>query len=465
MKVTFHGAAGTVTGSQHLLSLDGRQVLLDCGLFQGRREETYARNRNFPFDPRALDAVVLSHAHMDHSGNLPNLVVSGFGAEIHCTHATRDLCSAMLQDSGSIQESDAAWVSRHRQEQGLAPVEPLYTVDDAVAALKLFQGHPYGRPFDVAPGVRATYYDAGHILGSALTLLELREGERALRLLYTGDLGRKNLPILRDPEPVPDVDVLIIESTYGDREHSAVTDAEEGLRDAVREIARTGGKIIIPAFAVGRAQEIVYSLHQMADRHEIPDMPIYVDSPLAINVSEIFRLHPECYDAETAQFIRKDPHGNAFGFDRLTYVYSTDESKKLNDRRGPFVVISASGMAEAGRVVHHLRNSVGDPKNIVLITGWTAPDTLARRLADGNPIVRILGEEHKVRAQVRVLHGFSAHADRRGLLDYAAGLQGRLKRVFVVHGEPGPEQALAEGLRACGIPDVTVPELHQEFEL
>jgi metallo-beta-lactamase family protein len=463
MRISFHGAAGTVTGSQHLLTIGNHRVLLDCGLFQGRRAESFARNRNLPFDARAVDAVVLSHAHIDHSGNLPGLVAAGFRGPIHATHATRDLCSAMLPDSGSIQESDAEFVNRRRLERGEPPVEPLYTLREALAALRAFEGHAYERPFEVVPGVTVTYYDAGHILGSAITLLEIADGARRLRLCFTGDLGRTRLPILRDPQQVRDVDVLITESTYGDREHEPPAQAEAGLAQAVRDVVASGGKIIIPAFAVGRAQEIVYSLHQLTDSGQIPRVPIYVDSPLATNVSETFRRHPECYDDETAAFIAADTHPSPFGFDELVYVRSVGDSKALNTRPGPFVVISASGMAEAGRVLHHLRNGVGDERNFVLIVSWAAPSTLARRLADGEKVVRIFGEEHRVRAQVRVLHGYSAHADRSDLLDYAAGVGDRLRHTFIVHGEPGPAAALAEGLRGRG--EVTVPQLNESFEV
>jgi metallo-beta-lactamase family protein len=465
MKIAFHGAARTVTGSQHLLTIDGRHVLLDCGLYQGRRTETYTRNRTFPFEARRLDAVVLSHAHIDHSGNLPNLAANAFGGPIHCTHATRDLCSGMLQDSAAIQESDAAFVSRRNAERGAAPVEPLYTLADAQAALRLFESHAYGRAFPVVPGVQATYYDAGHILGSAVTVLDIAEGSRQLRLCFSGDLGRANLPILRDPQVVPDIDVLIIESTYGDKVHAPIDQAEAGLEQAVRDIVATGGKMIIPAFAVGRTQEIVYSLHQLMDRGAIPRIPIFVDSPLAVNVTEVFQHHPECYDQETAQFIARDRHGTAFGFDQLTYVHSVEESKALNARPGPFVIISASGMAENGRVLHHLRNNVGDARTIVLLVSWSAPDTLARKLADGWPVVRIFGEEHKVRARVRSIHGYSAHADRNGLLDYVRALRPQVKQVFIVHGEPGPAEALAGGIRDLGVKQVTVPDLHQEVEV
>jgi metallo-beta-lactamase family protein len=465
MKLTFHGAVGTVTGSQHLLSANGRQVLMDCGLFQGKRQESFERNRRLGYEARDVDALVLSHAHTDHSGNIPMLVKSGFGGNIHATHATRDLCSAMLPDSGHIQEQDVRFVNKRRAQKGQPPIEPLYTVEDAVAALEQFVGHNYQRPFQVAAGIHATFYDAGHILGSAVTAFDVIENGRTQRIVYSGDLGRPGLPILRDPQSVPDVDVLIIESTYGDRTHEPIDETQAALKTAVRETCDKGGKLFIPAFAVGRTQILIYDLHRLMDEGQIPRLPIFIDSPLAINVTEVFRLHPECYDDATRRFIADDPHGSAFGFDLLTYVRSVEESKALNAQPGPFIVIAASGNAETGRILHHLLHGIGDERNTVLIVGYQPPETLGRRLADGMKAVRIFGEEHQVRAQVRQLHGYSAHADRTDLLNYVAAMRGRLRRVFTVHGEGGPAQALADGIRALGVTDVVLPQPGETFEI
>jgi metallo-beta-lactamase family protein len=356
-------------------------------------------------------------------------------------------------------------VNKRRQQMSEPPVEPLYTVEDAMAALESFTSHNYQRQFPVAPGVQVTFYDAGHILGSAVTAFDVEEGGRAQRIVYSGDLGRPGLPILRDPQPVSDVDVLIIESTYGDRTHEPMNQTLEALSAAVRQTAERGGKLFIPAFAVGRTQVLIYDLHRLMDAGTIPRMPIFVDSPLAINVTEVFRLHPECYDDETRRFMANDPHGSAFGFDLLTYVRSVEESKALNDRSGPFIVIAASGNAEVGRILHHLRHGLGDPRNTVLIVGYQPPETLGRRLADGMQRVRVFGEEREVRAQVRQLHGYSAHADRNDLLAYVSQMRGRLRRAFTVHGEGGPAQALADGIRALGITDVVLPQPGETFEI
>ena len=465
MEITFHGAARTVTGSQHLVSLNGARFLLDCGLYQGKRKESYYRNKHFVYDPKDVRAVVLSHAHIDHSGNLPNLVKRGFAGPIHTTSASRDLSAFMLRDSGAIHESDAAFVSRRAARRGEPPVEPLYTMADAEVALQQFTDERYGQPFEVAPGVAATFYDAGHILGSAIMVLDLEEKGRRLRLCFSGDVGRKDIPILRDPTVVQDIDFLILESTYGNRLHPSPAEARDRLRETARRAIERGGKIIIPSFAVGRAQDLIYAFHQMMDAGEIARIPVYVDSPLAVNISSVFRRHTDMYDAQTRQFMQDDHHAGALQFDQLHYVKSVDESKSLNDKRGPMVIISASGMAESGRVLHHLRNNVHDPAATVLIVSWQAPHTLGRRLVERQPRVKIFGEEYELKAQVEVINGYSAHADRNGLLEYAAALKPRLKRIFLVHGEPEPAFALADGLKQLGFDDVYVPQLHETVEV
>jgi len=478
MQIQFLGAAQTVTGSQHLITVSntgssGRRsrILLECGLFQGKRRKSFEHNRNLPFDATSVDALILSHAHIDHSGNIPNLVRSGFQGSIYCTFATRDLCSAMLRDSAYIQEHDAAYVNKKRARKGLPPVEPLYTHADAIASLEHFVSVGYGRPVYVAPGVQCTLLDAGHILGSAIVLLEIEEassagGQQRTRLLFSGDLGRNDRPILRDPTPAPPVDVLIIESTYGDRAHPPHGEAEQQLFDLINETYAQGGKVVIPAFAVGRTQELVYSLHRLTIAHKLPDVPIFVDSPLAVNVTGVFRLHPECYDEELGEFIAKDRHPDPFGFDRLRYIRNTADSKALNDLKGPAVIISASGMCEAGRVQHHLKNTIGDPRNAVLIVGWQAPHTLGRRLVERQPMVKIFGQEYPLRARVETINGYSAHADRDGLLGWVRPIA-RDMQVFVVHGDPDPAAALADGLRQLGVHKhkVAVPKQGDVFQV
>jgi len=465
LRITFLGAAQTVTGSMHLLELSESRILLDCGLFQGRRQESFRRNRELPFDPRSLDAVILSHAHIDHSGNIPNLVKSGYSGNIYTTSATRDLCSAMLLDSGNIQESDVAHVNRGRLKKGLPPVEPVYTASDARASLQSFVGIDYHRPFKVAPGVRVTFFDAGHILGSAITVLDVDDSGRSYRLCFTGDLGRKGLPIIRDPEVPPSVDYLITESTYGAREHESPQYAQAILCEIIHTTHDRGGKVVIPSFAVGRTQEIVYDLHRLIDTDCLPNVPVFVDSPLAVNVTEVFRLHPECYDAEILDFLqdREDP----FGFYRLHYTRSVEESKALNTFEGSCIIISASGMCEGGRVLHHLIHHIGDSRNTVLFVGYQVQNTLGRKILDGQKTVPILGEMWPVQAQIRSIQGYSAHADRRELLDYVERLReaGRLKQVFCVHGDLEACQALAAGIQGLGQTGVLVPERGQQAEL
>lgn len=464
MNITFHGAAQTVTGSQHLLTLNGRRLLLDCGLYQGKRAEAWQRNRELPFDARRLDAVILSHAHIDHSGNLPSLAKAGYRGPIYATPATRDLCEHMLRDSARIQESDVAFANKRARERGEpAEAEALYTEEDAAAALELFQTRGLNQPFDVAPGVTATFYEAGHILGSAMLVLEIDEAGRRSRLAFSGDIGRIGLPILRDPTFLSDVDYAIMESTYGTKTHRPPEEAEAEFQTLVQATVARGGKIIVPAFAVGRSQEIVFALHKMIDQRLIPPIPVFVDSPLAVNASAVFKKHAELFDEETRAVLRRD--GDAFGFGSLTYTRSVEESKAINDHRGPLAVISASGMCETGRILHHLRNNIEDPRNTVLIVSWQAPYTLGRRLADREPEVKIFGEWYKLRAQVATINGMSGHAGRDLLIRWAAGLKPRVKNLFLVHGEPESSAALAEALTAEGLPGVHAPALHETVTL
>jgi metallo-beta-lactamase family protein len=469
MKITFHGAARTVTGSQHLVEVNGRQILLDCGLYQGKRQEAFQRNRTLPFDAGRVDVMVLSHAHIDHSGNIPNLVKSGFKGDIYATFATRDLCGAMLLDSAHIQESDVQFVNKKRARDGQALLEPLYTQADATAALNNFHAISYDRPTQIIPGVTLTFLDAGHMLGSAIVLLNIedRDANRDVTLVFSGDLGQPGLPILRDPSNVDRADVLIRESTYGNTLHSAYKDSEKDLERVVNETYQRGGKLIIPAFAVGRTQEIVYALHQMDDAHQIPHVPIYVDSPLAVNVTAIFAHHPEAYDEETRSFISGDKaHLDPFGFSDLHYTHSVDESKELNFLHEPAVIISASGMAESGRIQHHLANNIEDARNTILIAGYQAENTLGRRILEKEPTVRIFGETYHLRAQVESITGFSAHADRKGLLGWASAIKKKPVRTFLVHGEDPAINALAEGLRSeVGFERVDIPDMHQSFSI
>jgi len=463
MNITFHGAAQTVTGSRHLLSLNDHQLLLDCGLFQGRRKDTYSRNLNFPFDVPALDAAILSHAHIDHSGNLPNLVKQGYPGSINATSATAHLAGVMLRDSGHIQESDVKFVNKRRAKRGEAPIEPLYTIADAATAAEQFVQRDYDAQFEAVPGAIATLVEAGHILGSAGVILDLEENGRKVRLMFSGDIGRADLPIVRDPVLPKDVDYLIMESTYGDRSHDSSVQAYDELQAVLSRTIERGGKIIIPSFAVGRTQTLVYYLHQMIDRHEIPRIKVFVDSPLAVNVTDIFRDHPECFDEEATNFMLADPHGSALGFDLLTYTRSVDESKAINFIDDPVIIISASGMAETGRILHHLRNNIEDERNTVLITSWMA--TLGRRLSEGKKRIKIFGEEHKVRAEVASINGLSAHADQPHLIEYALASKDTLKGVFLVHGEEGPALALMEKLKQAGLNEVHYPELGESVDI
>jgi metallo-beta-lactamase family protein len=431
---------------------------------QGRRLEAEARNRSFPFDPAQVTAVLLSHAHIDHSGNLPGLVKNGFRGPVHATQATAALLDPMLRDSAHIQERDFAFVNKKRARKKKNPVPPIYDLGDVEATLPMLSRHAYHAEFEVVPGVQAHFRDAGHILGSALTVLDIDEGRRRRRVCFTGDLGRPNLPIIRDPESAPDVDVLIIESTYGNRLHAEPEEVPELMDQLLNRVHHRGGKVIIPAFAVGRTQEIVSILKQLFESGRVPRMPVYVDSPLAVNVTDVFREHDECFDEETRtllQGLNADP----FGFKLMHYVREVEESKALNSQKGPMIIISASGMCEAGRILHHLRNNIEDPDALVLIVGFQAEHTLGRRLAERHEQVRILGEPHQRRAEVQVIDAFSAHADRDELLAWVRTLRHPPRRAFVVHGEEQQALDFAESLREEGIRKVEVPDLGQTFDI
>jgi metallo-beta-lactamase family protein len=465
MKIHFHGAAQTVTGSQHLLEINGHKLLLECGLYQGHRKDSYERNRHFSFDPIELDAVILSHAHIDHSGNLPHLVKAGYEGPIYTTPASAHLTNILLIDSGHIHESDAVYVNKKRAKRGEPPIEPLYTQVDAAAVAQYFVGVPYGEPFEPAPGVVACLVEAGHILGSAAVVLDIEEHKRKFRIWFSGDIGRRDLPLLRDPVLPSDADYIMMECTYGDKPHRDPQLAFEELKEVVGKTVERGGKVIIPAFAVGRTQELVYFLHQMIESGDIPRIPVFVDSPLAINASEIYSAHPEVFDEETREFIRHNKHHTALGFDLLSYTRSVEESKAINTLDGPAVIISASGMAEVGRILHHLKNNIEDPRNTILIVSWQAPDTLGRRLADRETQVKIFGEVYNRKADVSTIGGLSAHAGQKLLVEYAQAVQGQVKKIFLVHGEHRGADALMECLAQVGMSNIYFPELHSVVDL
>ncbi len=463
MKIKFLGAARSVTGSMHLIESNGHRILIDCGLFQGKREESNQRNKTFPFDPKIIERVVLSHAHIDHSGNLPNLVKQGYENSIYSTFATRDLCLVMLKDTAHIQKKDAEYLNRKEEQRGLPPIEPLYSAEDVDETLSLFRGIGYLKGFYVAADIKLTFYDAGHILGSALPVFDIKENGRNLRLGYIVDLGRKNLPILKDPELVKGIHYLIIESTYGNRLHEDPRTTESKLARVVNETITRKGKIIIPAFSLGRTQEVVYNLHRLQDQGIIPHIPIFVDSPLSTDVTEIFKLHPECFDQEISRMIAQNE--NPFGWKDITYIKDVDESKKLSQVDRPCIIISASGMCESGRILHHLKNNIGDPNNTIMVVGFMAQDTLGRRIVERQKKVRIFGEEYPLKARVEVFDAFSAHADRKELLEYVENTKDTLQGVFIVHGEEEQSRALAEGIKGLGIQNVIIPALGDEVQI
>ncbi|HYD53279.1 MAG TPA: MBL fold metallo-hydrolase [Gemmatimonadaceae bacterium] len=461
MQIEFSGAAREVTGSCHIVRVNGHTILLDCGLFQGRRKESAERNKKLPLPTAEIDAVVLSHAHIDHSGRLPFLVNEGYKGKIHCTAATRDLAAIMLADSAHIQEKDAEFLSRRNKEV----VEPLYSMADAAATADQMIGYPYDQWFDVLPGVRALFAEAGHILGSASVVLEVTEEGKTKRLVFSGDIGRAGLPIIRDPAPPKfGADLVIMESTYGNRDHPPYEDARAKLAEIVSSTAAGGGRVLIPAFAVGRVQELVYDLHALAREGRIPAIPIYIDSPLAVDATAIFAAHPEVFDRKE-ELVREVQR--LFHHELVRYTQDVNESKALNTARGPMIIISASGMAESGRILHHLANGAGEPRNTILVVGFMAEHTLGRRIVEKRPYIKVFGDEIPLRARVAILNGYSAHGDRtdlHGWLDAVAGASPTRPPVYLVHGEPEAQAEFRSRLEGAGY-TVSVPAPGEKVEV
>jgi metallo-beta-lactamase family protein len=472
MKIHFRGANREVTGSRHLLEVNGKKILLDCGLYQGRRKDAKEKNKNFGFDPKEIDAVILSHAHIDHSGNLPNLVKQGFKGPIYCTTPTADLLNYMLRDSAHIQEKDVEYINRKKMQRGEELVEPLYTSEDVEDTLPLTHGVDYDESVQVCEGFKVCFREAGHILGSAVVVMTIKDQDDAATIdaapektfVFTGDLGRRNMPLLKDPYQVKQADYLMTESTYGNRLHDDIEFAESELAATINRVAARGGRLLIPAFSLGRTQEIIYSLHKLFHNGKIPEaISIYVDSPLSVNVTSVFRQHLDVFDKETQQlFVNQDD--DPFGFGRLKYTTSVEESKALNNHRGPCIIISSSGMVEHGRILHHLKNAIDDHRNCILIVGYQAHNTLGRKLVEKYKEVNIFGEPYPVKLEVKVMNAYSAHGDMEDLLEYAAGIDG-LKKIIVVHGEDESAENLKLELEKQDDAEVTIPSFGDEMQL
>jgi metallo-beta-lactamase family protein len=459
VKLKFYGAARQVTGSMHMVVKDNFNLLLECGMQQGKRKESFETNRNFLFNPSDVNALILTHAHIDHCGNIPTLMNKGYRGDVFCTYATKDLCELMLPDSAYVQFKDLEYVNRKREKQGKILFEPLYTVEQAEKSLLRFIPKNLGESFDINNGsIKAYLLNAGHILGSAMLVLKIKEGAREIKIGFSGDLGRKSLPMLLDPAYLYDIDYLICESTYGNRDHKPVPTAMDKVASIIRETYDKGGKIVIPVFAVERAQEILYVLNKLFLADKIPPMPVFVDSPLASNVTEVFKKHSECFDSEMLELMANNKH--PFYLELVQFTASVDESKAINDYKKPCIILSATGMCEAGRILHHLKNNIENPKCTILIVGYQALNTLGRRLVDGEKNIKIFGDPYTVNASVKVINEFSGHAGSRDLLNFIkrANEGDRLKKVFLVHGEPQEQEALKQKLAEMGIKNVYNPE-------
>lgn len=444
MKIHFLRGVRSVTGTMHIIESEGKKVLLDCGLFEGRRAEANQRNRNLPFDPKSIEAMVLTHAHIDHSGNIPTLCKQGFEGNIYSTFATRDLCSIMLLDSANIQEDDIKYVNKKRNKKGLPLLKPLYTHYQAEESLRQCVAIGYERPFYISKNITGTFYNAGHILGAGIIKLTVKEKGKTFNIAFTGDLGRPEHTIIKSPVPVTNCDYFIIESTYGNRFHDPYEDIEIKLAKIIKRTLKRNGKIIIPAFSIGRTQDVVFVLHRLIEEKKIPIIPIFIDSPLSVNATEIFRLHPECYNENAYKYILLNK--NPFGFDNIRYIRATSASKELNNYNSPCIIISSSGMCEAGRILHHLKNNIEDSRNTILIVSFNAANTLGRRIVEKNETVQIFGEKYNLKAEVAVMNAFSAHADKNELIDYASKTKSSVKEFFIVHGDENQSLALKKAL-------------------
>ncbi len=462
-KLQFHGAAQTVTGSNHLLHHQDGITMLDCGLYQGRRSEARDKNKKFPVRPQLVQSVLLSHAHIDHSGNIPGLVRGGFKGNVYATKPTCDLCDIMLADSAHIQEEDARFWNERRAAGPEEYIEPLYTAEDAKKASRLFTDPAYDQPINFADGCTAKFIEAGHILGSACVYIEVNQS-KPIKILFTGDLGRFHLPILRDPScPLPDVDYLITESTYANRRHDNPTDMKGKLAKIINETREVGGKVIIPAFSVGRTQTVTYFLSLAMAEGLMEPLPIFVDSPLSVNATEVFKKHPECYDREARDFWFSE--GDIFGRGNIRYITAVDESKALNGMDEPCVIIASAGMCEAGRILHHLKNNVEDEKNTVVVVGYMAKNTLGRRIVERREEIKIFGRLYKMMCRLETLNGFSAHADRDDFMRCLAPLAKNLKGAFVVHGENDQLTGMQDILTQAGCDKVFIPSPGEQFDL
>jgi metallo-beta-lactamase family protein len=465
MKIKFLGAVREVTGSKHLIvTKQGVKILLDCGMYQGKGLATDGMNRKLGINPQQIDHVILSHAHIDHSGLIPYLYKEGFRGSVVCTHATRDLCTYMLADSGQIQEQDTITFNKRRVKEGLPPLDPIYTKDDAADCMKTFIGVPYDLKFQINADIKVKFTNTGHMLGGAVVNLEIKEGDRIMKLAYTGDIGRPVNRILRSPDPFPQADYVIAESTYGNRLHDGYEKADDELLKVVTHTCvEKQGKLLIPSFSVGRTQEIVYSLHKLSDAGKLPKIDIYVDSPLSVNVTDVYRRHQECFNKEISNIMEN--HEDPFGFNRLIYVRSQSESKKLNSLTKPCIIIAASGMMEAGRIKHHLANNISNPDTTVLVVGYCSPETLGAKILRGDKEVSIHGARYTVKASIRRIESFSGHGDYREMIGFLSCQNvEKIQQMFLVHGDYEAQQFYETQLQGAGYKNIQIPTLGEEFE-